>query len=177
MWVVRFPKEKKWLSVFSDVTCVIFLVAINEYDLMLEEDQSKNRLLDSLTLWHQLSGSTHLVNVPFILFLNKSDLFAKKIKDVPVSSRFDNWDSFVETPAMKNLSEFDQSWNFFARHYEAKFKGTHKPKIHLTSAVDTECCKKSLGFCCASFSKCPVEQNSTALNTKKVVSSIFELFQ
>jgi len=142
MWVVRFPKEKKWLSVFSDVTCVIFLVAINEYDLMLEEDQSKNRLLDSLTLWHQLSGSTHLVNVPFILFLNKSDLFAKKIKDVPVSSRFDNWDSFVETPAMKNLSEFDQSWNFFARHYEAKFKGTHKPKIHLTSAVDTECCKK-----------------------------------
>jgi len=48
----------------------------------------------------------------------------------------------VNTPAMKDLSEFDQSWNFFARHYEAKFKGSQKPKIHLTSAVDTECCKK-----------------------------------
>ncbi len=70
------------------MTSVIFLAAINEYDMILEEDGETNRLVESLKLWKALTGSQFFKNTPFILFLNKSDLFSEKIKTIPLGKIF-----------------------------------------------------------------------------------------
>jgi len=94
-------ERRKWLQFFRDVDFIIFLVAINEYDMVVEEDRTKNRLMDTLGLWFQLTGHPNLVNKPWILFLNKSDLFQKKIAAVPLDSLFSNWETFASNPEVK----------------------------------------------------------------------------
>jgi len=128
-------ERKKWIKFFDSATLVIFLVAINEYDRTLEEDEDVNRLFDALVLW--VSVTKALNNIPWILFLNKSDLFEKKIKKVPLSTIFSEWDVYIEKHAEKGKSEFDLAWGFFAWQFNAKFKGSSSLRIFLTSALDT----------------------------------------
>ncbi len=41
-------ERKKWIHCFQDVTAIIFVVAVSEYDLKLEEDLVTNRMHESL---------------------------------------------------------------------------------------------------------------------------------
>lgn len=58
---------------------LLFLVAIQEFDQTLYEDESVNRLQESLTLFQSVSNSKWFANSSIILFLNKIDLFAAKL--------------------------------------------------------------------------------------------------
>lgn len=51
-----FPFFPKYSFVGRLLIISFFFSAINEYDLTLEEDPTKNRLFDSLSMWHQLTG-------------------------------------------------------------------------------------------------------------------------
>jgi len=74
-------ERRKWLHCFNNINAVIFLTAVDEYDgKVLEEDNHTNRMLDSLSLFEKLSESSWFDNVPFVLFLNKIDLFEKKTR-------------------------------------------------------------------------------------------------
>jgi len=134
-------ERKKWLHCFSTVTAVIFLAAINEYDMLLEEDSNTNRLVESLKLWKALTSSEFFIKTPFILFLNKSDLFRAKLEVVPLSEIFQDWDDYVKTPSVAKLETFEQGWRFLAKQYENHFSGTSF-YAHVTCAIDTESCKK-----------------------------------
>ena len=37
-------QRKKWIHCFDDVDCVLFVVALSEYDQVLSEDSSVNRM-------------------------------------------------------------------------------------------------------------------------------------
>jgi len=76
-------ERKKWLHCFDDVTCIIFLAALDEYDMKLEEDNITNRLDESLRLFGEVTGSTYFQPASWILFLNKCDIFEEKIKKIP----------------------------------------------------------------------------------------------
>jgi len=134
-------ERKKWVSVFEEVTMVIFLVAVNEYDMYLEENGAKNRMVDSLQLWLNLTRCSFLRDKPFVLFLNKSDLLQKKIDKNPVSNFFDGYEDFVAKQSQKNTA-YDNSWLFFKEQFLSKYEGTKKVTVHLTSALDTKACKK-----------------------------------
>jgi len=58
-------ERKKWLHCFGSVTAVIFLTAINEFDMYLEEDLKTNRLVESLKLWKALTSSQFFKQTPF----------------------------------------------------------------------------------------------------------------
>jgi len=73
-------ERKKWMHCFQDVTAVIFCVAISEYDLKLYEDDQTNRMHESLKLFKEICNSKWFIDTAMILFLNKRDLFAEKIK-------------------------------------------------------------------------------------------------
>jgi GTPase SAR1 family protein len=60
------------------VTALIYVASLTEYDEVLFEDKSKNRLQESLEVWEDLVNSTFFLNVPILLFLNKLDLFEDK---------------------------------------------------------------------------------------------------
>lgn len=83
-------ERKKWINCFMNVDCIIFLMyairisfcqilntfrALDEYDRALEEDDSENRLVESLKLWKRLTSLEQFQNIPFVLFMNKRDIF------------------------------------------------------------------------------------------------------
>ncbi len=72
-------ERKKWIHCFEDVTSIIFLVAMSEYDLVLIEDDTVNRMQESLRLFDSICNNKYFVNTAFILFLNKKDSFLEKV--------------------------------------------------------------------------------------------------
>lgn len=72
-------ERRKWIHCFDCVTAVIFCVALSEYDQTLREDESQNRMKESLLLFDEICNSLWFKQTAFILFLNKTDLFRDKI--------------------------------------------------------------------------------------------------
>ncbi len=73
---------------FQDVTSVIFVVAMSEYDQKLYEDETTNRMHEALKLFKDICNTKWFSETAIILFLNKKDLFEKKIKRVPLNVCF-----------------------------------------------------------------------------------------
>lgn len=73
-------ERRKWIHAFEDVTALIFVVSLTEYDEVLFEDKAKNRLQESLEVWEELVNTSHFLNMPILLFLNKLDLFKDKLE-------------------------------------------------------------------------------------------------
>ena len=42
-------ERKKWIHCFEDVTTILFIVAISEYDQSLFEDETVNRMSEAFT--------------------------------------------------------------------------------------------------------------------------------
>ncbi|KHJ93486.1 g-protein alpha subunit [Oesophagostomum dentatum] len=72
-------QRKKWIHCFDDAKAVIYVASLSEYDQVLLEDDSTNRMQESLQLFRQVINNKYFVNTSVILFLNKKDLFEKKI--------------------------------------------------------------------------------------------------
>ena len=81
-------ERKKWIHCFENVTAIIFLVAISEYDQLLYEDQNVNRMQEALTLFDSICNSRWFVRTSIILFLNKIDLFKQKLVTSPMNQYF-----------------------------------------------------------------------------------------
>jgi GTPase SAR1 family protein len=133
-------ERKKWLNCFSSITSVIFLAAINEYDMKLEEDDNTNRLIESLKLWKALTSTDFFRPIPFMLFLNKSDLFKEKIEQVPLNTVFPEFEKFSKNEDIKGKTYFEQGCAFFEKNYRTQFGGSGFT-THVTCAIDTESCK------------------------------------
>ncbi len=84
--------SKKWIHCFENVTAVIFVAAMNEYDQFLFEDNTTNRITESLNLFSEICNSRWFRNKSMILFLNKDDLFREKIKTVDLKCCFEEYD-------------------------------------------------------------------------------------
>ncbi|KAF8528414.1 G-alpha-domain-containing protein [Hysterangium stoloniferum] len=76
------PQVSAWFSFFEDVHAILFIVPVNCFDEVLEEDNSVNRLQDSIKLWKEICCSPLLAKAQLILFLNKAsvDLLKKKLE-------------------------------------------------------------------------------------------------
>ncbi|OUC40533.1 g-protein alpha subunit [Trichinella nativa] len=73
-------ERRKWIQCFNDVTAVIFVCASSSYNMVLLEDKTVNRLRESLSLFKSIWNNRWLKTISVILFLNKQDLLAEKIK-------------------------------------------------------------------------------------------------
>lgn len=88
-------ERKKWIHSFQNITAVIFVLATSEYDQTLFEDERVNRMHESIMLFDTLLNSKWFRNVPFILFLNKIDLFEQKVKRTPIRKYFPDYQGRV----------------------------------------------------------------------------------
>jgi len=134
-------ERKKWLHCFGSVSCVLFLTAVNEYDMVLEEDAKTNRLVESLKLWKALTSSQFFKKTPFVLFLNKSDLFADKLKRTPLGGIFADFEQFEKDPANSQMDDYEKAWKYIAKQYQLHFAGGSFYPF-LTCALDTQQCQK-----------------------------------
>ncbi|KAI5307041.1 hypothetical protein KEM56_005434 [Ascosphaera pollenicola] len=81
-------ERKKWIHCFENVTSIIFCVALSEYDQVLLEESSQNRMNESLILFDSVVNSRWFMRTSIVLFLNKVDLFRAKIERSPLSNYF-----------------------------------------------------------------------------------------
>lgn len=122
-------ERKKWIHCFQDVTSVIYCVAMNEYDLLLEEDNFTNRMVESLKVFQEVINSPYFIVTPIILFLNKKDLFEEKVKRVDLSCCF---------PQYEGGLNYDKGSSYIKKKFESK-NNNRKRKLfaHFTTATDT----------------------------------------
>jgi len=136
-------ERRKWIHCFADATAVLFLVALDEFDMVLEEDDQTNRMEESLNLFQKLTGSQWLRDVSFILFLNKSDLFEEKIKHVPLASFFEDYATFTDTIKDKDKKkEKELGFEYIRKQFKDVFEGSKELYAFMTCAIDTDSCKK-----------------------------------
>jgi len=72
-------ERRKWIHCFENVTSIIFLVALSEYDQILFESDNENRMEESKALFRTIITYPWFQHSSVILFLNKKDLLEEKI--------------------------------------------------------------------------------------------------
>ena len=126
--------RRKWIHCFDSVTAVIFVAAISEYDQKIFEDGTTNRMVESLNLFEEICNNRYFVKSSMILFLNKMDLFADKIKKVDIKSIEAFSDYQGKAGDVKDGSDY-----FIKKFIEKNKKPkTRKVYTHLTCATDTQ---------------------------------------
>jgi len=119
-------ERKKWIHCFQDVTSVVFVVGISEYDQKLLEDSAQNRMTESLLLFDEICNSRWFLDTSLILFLNKIDLFRQKLANkIPLTNLFPDFDGqFDEKKASDYITKK------FTEKNKKPTKG-HLPSSHL----------------------------------------------
>ncbi|ERE80597.1 guanine nucleotide binding protein alpha O [Cricetulus griseus] len=122
-------ERKKWIHCFEDVTAIIFCVALSGYDQVLHEDETTNRMHESLKLFDSICNNKWFTDTSIILFLNKKDIFEEKITKSPLTICF---------PEYTGPSAFTEAVAHIQGQYESKNKSAHKEiYTHVTCATDT----------------------------------------
>lgn len=122
-------ERRKWVHCFDDVTAVLFVAAVSEYDQVLFEDESTNRVEESLTIFDEISNSVWFKTSTMILFLNKRDLFKKKLPLVPLKNHF---------PDFEGEDEYEAACEFMKNLFIEKNRTGSKVYTHMTCATDKE---------------------------------------
>lgn len=126
----RSERDKKWVQCFENVTCVIFCVSLSEFDQTLLEDNLTNRMLESFQLFEDVVNSQWFLNSSIVLFLNKTDLFCKKIATIPLSDYFEDFSG--DNKSFEEAAEFLRDKFLSLNQYRLQIYP------YLTCATDTE---------------------------------------
>lgn len=126
-------ERKKWIHCFEDVTAVIFVAALSEYDQNLYEDASTNRMIEAITLFDEITNNRFFVSSAMILFLNKKDLFEKKIQLIDPKSV----EAFKDFPG--GLGDYNKGVEYFlGKFMEMNRQPEKEIYSHVTCATDSQ---------------------------------------
>ncbi|KAH9887208.1 G-alpha-domain-containing protein [Cubamyces lactineus] len=117
-----------WVPFFDDVNAIIFLAPISAFDQTLVEDRSINRLEDSVLLWKEVCSNKLLAKVDLVLFLNKCDILASKLKSGIRLAKYVR--SFGDRPNEPEVAE---------KYFKSKFSAIHREHSPIP--------RKFYGFC------------------------------
>ncbi|KGB79401.1 guanine nucleotide-binding protein G(o) subunit alpha [Cryptococcus deuterogattii 99/473] len=135
-------ERRKWASCFENVTAILFLVALSDYNSCLIEDRESNGMQEALMLFDSICNSQWFNKSSIILFLNKADLLQVKIQD-PNQQIHKNFHEFEGKPY-----SFQDAVDFF----KIKFRSLNRTPqkgiyCHVTTAVDRQNVKVVMTAC------------------------------
>ncbi len=123
-------ERRKWIHCFENVQALLFIAAISGYDQCLVEDHDSNQMRESLMLFESVCNSQWFVNTPMILFLNKIDIFARRIKQSHIEATFPNYEGG---------SDYTKAADFFRQEFVSlNYSPTKDIYVHYTNATDTD---------------------------------------
>ncbi|KAL5783540.1 hypothetical protein ACOSP7_008569 [Xanthoceras sorbifolium] len=140
-------ERRKWIHLFEGVTAVIFCAAISEYDQTLFEDEQKNRMMETKELFDWVLKQPCFEKTSFMLFLNKFDIFEKKVLKVPLNVC--EWFKDYQ-PGSTGKQEIEHAYEYVKKKFEELYFQSTAPdrvdrvfKIYRTTALDQKLVKKT----------------------------------
>jgi len=131
-------ERKKWIHAFDQVTAVIFVAALSAYDQTLYEDDSMNRMQESLGVFKEVLTLKTFENTDVILFLNKSDLFEEKLKKSDITAAFPEYQR-DEGFAPGSDGDIKHAYGYIKKQFLAQNPNKLRNVItHKTCATDTK---------------------------------------
>jgi guanine nucleotide-binding protein G(q) subunit alpha len=97
-------ERRKWIHCFENVTSIMFLAALSEYDQVLVESDNENRTEESKALFRTIITYPWFQNSSVILFLNKKDLLEEKIMHSHLVDYFADYDGIITFHSFKIYS-------------------------------------------------------------------------
>ena len=131
--------RKRWIHCFDGVWAVIFVAALTDYHLDLEECPGVNRLEESLNVFNTIIKCPELSRASKLLFLNKTDLFTRSIQEhkIPLAQHFPQFEGPPE--------DADAAMEFILKEFEKVYNTRSDDKTsdaklyyHFTCATNTE---------------------------------------
>ncbi|KAJ7049063.1 G-protein alpha subunit-domain-containing protein, partial [Mycena amicta] len=139
-------ERKKWIHCFESATSIIFCTALSEYDQVLEEERRVNRMRESLYLFESIINSRWFLRTSVILFLNKIDVFKRKLPKVRLPSYL--WPALIHCPMWIPLGRYFPEYaggndlQKAAKYILWKFMQENRAKLtvypHVTQATNTK---------------------------------------
>ncbi|GAA6044365.1 hypothetical protein JCM8097_006459 [Rhodosporidiobolus ruineniae] len=121
-------ERKKWINCFSEVQVLLFVLAISEFNQMLYEDESISRISEATTLWQSIANSRWFTNASVILFLNKTDLFRKKLELYKLSDYLTDY---------TGPNDYASTTTYLSQRFGELYNNPKRALImHLTCATD-----------------------------------------
>lgn len=121
-------ERKKWVRCFENVTAVLYVVALSEYDQKCYEDNDTNRVQEALDLFEDITNSEWFADTPIILFLNKRDLLAEKIVTIPPKTFF---------PEFLGDGSYESVISFLQNEFDERNQQDREINSHVTCATTT----------------------------------------
>jgi guanine nucleotide-binding protein G(i) subunit alpha len=115
--------------VLKSSSAVIYIASLSEYDQKCYEDDIKNRILESLEIFEEEINSTYFKNLPIILFLNKVDIFKKKIAKKDLTCVFQEYEGG---------NDVKTGIEFIKMKYLSKIENPERIRVYVTNAMDEE---------------------------------------
>ncbi|KJA13995.1 hypothetical protein HYPSUDRAFT_467608 [Hypholoma sublateritium FD-334 SS-4] len=119
---------RKWIHCFDNVESVIFCMALSEYDEVIGEEKTQNRMAQSLALFETVVNSRWFARTPITLFLNKVDVLEQKLAKVPLEEYF---------PDYTGGADVDEAVKFIRTQFTQVNRAGGKVQTHLTQVTDT----------------------------------------
>lgn len=136
-------ERRKWIHYFDEVEAVVFVASLSCYNEMMLEDRSSNCMVDALQLFEGTINNEHFLETQIILFLNKRDLFAKKVAAVPITvcpsfADFAEYDH--HSTIHRNPNDCEQTMGYIQMKFESLNSSQSKRRkqiyTHITCAMD-----------------------------------------
>lgn len=121
-------QRKKWIHLFDQASAIMFITSLSEYDQMLEEDCTRNRMRESLKLFHGIVNLPWFNDTALILFLNKDDIFQLKVTRTDIGNFF---------PEYKDGLDYEKGLAFVKGKYATDLTNGKILYAHVTTATDT----------------------------------------
>ncbi|KAF8923771.1 guanine nucleotide-binding protein subunit alpha, partial [Dissophora ornata] len=115
---------------FDDVNAIIFMAALSAYDQPCEDEPELNRLQECLILFNQIANHKLFTLTSMILFLNKIDIFQRKLDSGSLVSK--------HFPEYRGPNDYYSTTVFFQYRFLQQCKDLQKQVYtHFTHATDT----------------------------------------